>query len=397
MEVKIEEFDHFGRGISKDLGKVCFIEDALKDEVIEIKIIKDKKKYLEGEVLKVKRKSPKRRSSSCPYFPLCGGCNLRYMSDDLQREFKIKKVENILKKYSDIKVKVQDIVFSKEEFYRNKVVFHVKDHKLGFYKKNTHDLIEIDKCLSLHQKINELIPKLKEISLKNYLEKIMVRVGNYQDEVLISITGKVVSDINIGDVLYINDKLMTKKAYITSCFNDKKYLISNQDFFQVNDKITKKLYDEVLACVKKIKAFHVLDLYCGSGTIGIYISDVVDHVLGVEVVSEAIKKAHLNKKLNKTSNISFKEGKVEDVIKDIRRDFDTIICDPPRSGLAKSVLEFLKDSKASNIIYISCDPVTLARDLKQLKATYKVEYIKVYDMFKNTYHLESFVYLKKCD
>lgn len=397
MEVKIDRLDHFGRGITKVNNKTCFVELALDNEIVNIDIIKEKKKFIEARTSEVIKKSKDRIKSTCPYFPLCGGCNIRHFSKGKQHEFKINKVKDILMKFSNLDVDIGSC-FLDNDFYRNKVVFHVKNRKLGFYKEKSHDIIEINECLNVDKKINESIKILKKLveDKDNNIEEITIKVGNKTDEVLISIKGKVKnrSMLDAFDVVFINGKAITKRDKIVSMIKDKKFLLSDKDFFQVNKYVVEKLYDEVVDSIKEKKAKNVLDLYCGTGTIGIFVADYVDKVLGIEVVPTSIRAAYLNKELNKVDNITFKEGKVEEVLKDVDEEFDTVIFDPPRSGLDKSVFETIEKINPKNIIYVSCDPVTLGRDINVLKEKYNLEKIKVFDMFPNTYHVETICVLK---
>ena len=375
MEVVIKKLDHFGRGITYINDKICFVDFALPDEIVDIEITKEKKKYLEGKIIKFIKTSDKRVESKCPYFKECGGCDLRHLIKEEQDIFKTEKVKEILFKFANIpNDKVKNIVSINKDNYRNKVVFHVKNKKLGFYKRKSHDLIEIDYCLNLDDRINKLIPDLKKKVKKENPKSIMVRVSNNNDD---------------DEVIIESDD-----KEIISNIKDKKYLITKDDFFQINKFLTEYLYDEVVKNIKKLNSKKVLDLYCGTGTIGIYVSDYVESVVGVEKVSSSIKSANKNKKLNKIDNIKFIEGTSEEVYPKLKEKFDTVICDPPRSGLEKRVIDTLKEMKPKNIIYISCDPVTLARDLKVLKEIYNIEEITPFDMFENTYHVECVCILK---
>ena len=223
------------------------------------------------------------------------------------------------------------------------------------------------------------------------LKSATIKLGNITEEVMLILEG-VIEDynmlLNTVDVLIINNKVVTKKDYIISIIGNKKYKISKDSFFQVNPSITEKIYNEIRNNIKKLNSNNVLDLYCGTGTIGIYIADLVDKVIGIEVVSDAIEDARYNKKINNIDNIIFKLGKVEDKIKEIDINIDAIIVDPPRIGLHKKVIEVINKIKPKNIIYISCNPNTLVRDLKLLENAYNIEHIKPYDMFPNTYHVE---------
>ena len=412
--MKIEKLDYYGRGISRSSGKVYFIENALKDEDVSITLLKEKKKYCEAKLKEISNISKDRTEAKCKYYNVCGGCQIMHIKEEKQEEFKKEKVEEILKKFlkynkdvNDIVFSknfnyrnkdVNDIVFSKNFNYRNKVVLHVKDNKLGFYKNKTNELIEIDKCLLLNPVINDLISYLKNyIELKD-IEKITIKVGNKTNEVMLIIDGSIAyykKLLEIVDVFIINEKVMTTKDYITSYIGNKKYIIKRNSFFQVNYDISTRMYDKVKDVIVKEKSKNVLDLYCGTGTIGIYISDVVSKITGIEVVSDAIESANTNKKINNVENIEFILGKVEDKLDFIsNNNIDTIIVDPPRSGLHKKVIPILEKISPKTIIYVSCDPITMARDIKLLSNNYELVEVTPYDMFPNTYHVECVCVLK---
>ncbi len=169
---------------------------------------------------------------------------------------------------------------------------------------------------------------------------------------------------------------------------DKKFNIRKESFFQVNDEIVEKLYSYVRDITLLLSSKIVLDLYCGVGTIGIIVSDLVEKVVGVEVVEEAVVDANQNKRLNNIKNIEFINSKVEDVISNFNNEFDTVIVDPPRSGLDRKTKDVLLKEKFKNIIYISCDAVTLARDLFELSTVYNFKSIELFNMFPRTYHVE---------
>jgi uncharacterized RNA methyltransferase CTC_02481 len=397
--MKIEKLDYYGRGISRSSGKVYFIENALKDEDVSITLLKEKKKYCEAKLKEISNISKDRTEAKCKYYNFCGGCQLMHIKGEKQEEFKKEKVEEILKKFLKYNKDVNDIVFSKNFNYRNKVVLHVKDNKLGFYKNKTNELIELDRCLLLNPVINDLISYLKNyIELKN-IEKITIKVGNKTNEVMLIIDGSIAyyqNLLEIVDVLIINEKVMTTKDYITSYIGNKKYIIKRNSFFQVNYDISTRMYNKVKDVIVKEKSKNVLDLYCGTGTIGIYISDVVSKITGIEVVSDAIEAANINKKINNVENIEFILGKVEDKLDFIsNNNIDTVIVDPPRSGLHKKVIPILERISPKTIIYVSCDPITMARDIKLLSNNYELVEVTPYDMFPNTYHVETVCVLKK--
>ena len=397
--MKIEKMDYYGRGIARSSSKVYFIENALKDEDVSITLLKEKKKYCEAKSKEISNISKDRIEAKCKYYNVCGGCQLMHIKKEKQEEFKRKKTEEVLKKFLNYSKDINDIVFSNNFNYRNKVVLHVKDNKLGFYKNKTNELIEIDKCLLLNPVINDLISYLKKYVKKEDIEKITIKVGNKTNKVMLIIDGSIADYQNlleIVDVLIINEKVMTVKDYITSYIGNNKYIIKKNSFFQVNYDISTRMYDKVKDVIAKEKSKNVLDLYCGTGTIGIYISDVVSKITGIEVVSDAIEAANINKKINNVENIEFILGKVEDKLDFIsNNNIDTVIVDPPRSGLHKKVIPILEKISPKTIIYVSCDPITMARDIKLLSNNYELVEVTPYDMFPNTYHVETVSVLER--
>lgn len=394
--MRVERLDHYGRGIIKNNGKIGFIKNALENEDIDYEIIKEHKNYFEGITKSISNISNNRVDSPCKYYLKCGGCNLLHMSDDLKIKFKQEKVENVLE---CLNIKVNDLVYGNNYNYRNKVVLHVSNGRLGLYKDKSNDLIEINNCLLLNKRINEIIEPLKKyVTEEKQVEKITIKIGNITNDVMIILEGKInqyYQLLDMCDVLIINDKVITDKENIISYIGDKKYYVSRNSFFQVNYDISTKIYEKVREYIKQMNSKNILDLYCGVGTIGIYVADLVDSVLGIELVSDAIKDANENMKLNNVNNVSFKLGKVEDLIESIKDKYDTVIVDPPRSGLDKKVAETLMELKPKNIIYVSCDIMTLKRDIEILNSKYKVIEVTPYDMFSNTYHCESITVLER--
>lgn len=391
MKVTIERLDHFGRGIAYLNNKITFVNNALPEEIVDIKIRKEKKKTIEATCQNRIEESTKRKKPECPYFAVCGGCNIMHMNYKEQALFKETKVKNIVKKYADTEEdRVHSILPSKEFYYRNKIVLHVKNKKIGLYKDKSNELIEIDKCFLVNGAINKAIEKVKKFvkETKNNIKQIIIRG---EKNILLFIDGFVEEekikdyfrDINV----VANDKILLNNGHIINTLFNKKFIISPMSFYQVNQEQTKKLYSLVIDHLKDKKYNKILDLYCGTGTIGIIASDYVGEVVGIEVNTSSYKDALKNKKLNKTKNISFINGKVEDYIDDFKG-IDLIIVDPPRSGLDKHVIEVLKNISPKEIIYVSCDPMTMSRNIKLLSDIYEVVEITPVDMFPNTYHVE---------
>lgn len=389
----VEKLDHYARGIVHYNKMIGFIENALPTEQVKIEITHMKKKFFEGKVTEFLTTSPERVIPICPHYLECGGCSLSHLTYQEENKFKEQKVTELVEKFTEVdKIKIKKIVSSTEYNYRNKITLHVKNKKIGYYKVKTNDLLEIDSCPLVSDKINDILPELKELVKINNITEIIIRTSTDESKLMLKIMGEKVENyqelLAKVDVLYINDKCLTKDNKIITTIKDKKYYLSIDSFFQVNRFLTDKLYDEVRNVVKENKYNKVLDLYCGTGTIGLYISDYVDEVIGIDYSKSNIADANDNKLLNGSNNISFICSKVEDVIENYKEDIDLIVVDPPRAGLDKKTIKTLKTINPKVIVYISCDPVTFARDIKELD-TYDVQYIKPFNMFSKTYHVEN--------
>ena len=394
MNVKIEKLDHFGRGITNINNKICFVENALPNEIVNIEIIKETKKYFLAKTIDFIEKSPSRIIEPCSFYNECGGCNLEHLSFSKENEFKRRKVQELLVKFAKINpTLVKETIFSDEYNYRNKVTLHGKNNIFGYYKENSNDLLKIDKCLLLDKKINELIKFLQKE--ENEIAELLIRTNNDSSKIMLKITGQVNNLETLKskvDVLFINDKCLTSSEKIITTIGSKKYYLSIDSFFQVNKTLTEKLYDKVKEQVEKVRPNKLLDLYCGTGSIGIYVGEFAKEVIGVDYSKSNIEDANENKKLNNLNNITFINAKVENVI-DTFKDIDMIIVDPPRAGLDQKTINNIERISPRHLIYVSCDPATLARDLNLL-TNYEIEEVTPFNMFPRTYHVECVCVLK---
>ena len=394
MEVKIEKLDNFGRGITYLNNKICFVENAYPEEIVEIEIVKENKKIIEAKTIKVITKSNNRVESKCPYSNICGGCNFSNLKYEEELIYKTEKVKDLISKYTGLTNIVEDTNYINEYNYRNKIILHGKNNKLGLYEENTNNIVEINECLLVNNKINEIIKILKEENIS--IEEALIKTSNDEKEVLVSIKGKINNIDKLKDkctVLIINDELKTTNSSIITNIGKYKFYESEKSFFQINKDLTEKLYDEALKIVEKVKPNKLLDLYCGTGTIGIYVSEFSNEIIGIDYNKSNIEDANKNKELNNLNNICFICDKVENQI-DNFKDIDMIIVDPPRKGLDQKTKEYLNIIKAKHLVYISCDLITFSRDINDLLKNYEVEYIKPFNMFPKTYHVENVAYLK---
>ena len=386
-EVIINDEDDIGNGITRIDNFVVFVPYALKDEKIGIRITKVNKRFATGKIEKIITKSDRRECVKCKSFNECGGCSFLHLSF---LEEKKKKINFINKLFN---TNIKEILTNNEYNYRNKATFHVKDGKVGYYSESTNDLVEFDNCLLLDDRINEVYSILKNINLSG-ISEVVVRTS--KNSVMVIFKGEkedfnydeLINNIKI-DSIYLNNKLLYGSAYIIEELDNIKYSIYPNAFFQVNTENMKIMYDKVKECAGS--GDKLLDLYCGTGTIGIYLKDNFREVTGIEVNKEAILNANINRGLNNLTGINFICGDAS-IAKN--NNYDVIVVDPPRSGLSKKVIDFLNKSNAKTIVYVSCNPKTLKRDL-DLLAKYSMTKLECINMFNKTKHCEVITSLER--
>ena len=394
----ILKLDHFGRGIARIDHDIYFISGALPGDIVNVEIIKNKKNIKEGIVKEYISKSILHKESKCKYFNVCGGCT--FLNLDYQEELKFKemKINELVHKMLKEDVKINSIVPSTEYNYRNKITLH--GNEIGMYKDKSNEIVKIDKCYLINDEMNIIIDRIHKYTDKNKvrIDELTIKCTSL-NEIMISIYGNLDYDHFLNEfkdikVIYINNQLVSKDRYIKEKILNKEFNISNHSFFQVNMYNTENLYNLVINSIKDKNYKKALDLYCGTGTIGILISEYVDEVVGIEEVKDAITDANNNKEINQVNNISFICGKVEDNI-NLFNDIGLVIVDPPRAGLDIKTRDNIKRINPDTIIYVSCDPATLMRDLNDLKDKYLIKEITPVDMFPKTYHCESVCILEK--
>ncbi len=399
MEVLIEKLNHQGRGIGHINGKVVFVSDALPGEKVDIEIVEDNLKYSIGRVVKMIEPSKMRTKSKCPYFPLCGGCQIRNMSYDDTIEFKREKLKDILKRYAGIDVEPIVIKNKMRDFYRNKVEIKVENGVYGFYKANTHEIVEVDRCLNAEEAINTIMRSTNLLNIKNGSVTIKV---NYNGEVILVVTSEGDANIDIEGLrakcklvgIIYNEKLIFGADHFIEIVNEMFFKETYNSFFQVNRYINSELFKLVLENIEE--GAHVIDMCSGVGTLSVVASKKASVVYSLEIVKNAVMDGILNAKMNKRDNIEFMLGDAYSNIGKIKDDkIDTIIIDPPRSGLNNEAIKTILDKKVEKVLYISCDPVTLSRDLKMLQENYAVQKVYLLDMFSYTYHVESVCVLSR--
>jgi len=427
-----------GQGVAKIDGYVVFVNDALPGEDCTIRITKVLTKYAHAKLVKRQNDSKLRVKPKCDDYDQCGGCQLQHINYQGQL---LLKQKNVIDAFSKSRLDVEDkimptIGMDNPWNYRNKVVFNVqKDGEkaiIGMYSANSHHMTEIDTCHLLDDNLNVLLPvvraHLKYLYAKEALgtlpfTKVFGRVGK-DNEMMAGFISK--NDVHrYVDSLVVN--LRRANNDIVSIFHNKtygdggnlsrdnnflwgmheiegeignmKFDISPNSFFQVNTEQTIKLYEVVKKFCDLKGNETVFDLYCGVGTIGMYVAHDAKKVYGIESVMDAVENAQRNAKHNSIRNIEFLKGDVENMLpsllnSDIRP--DVVIIDPPRKGCTNKFLNILSKTESSRIIYVSCNPATLARDVALLTSKgYKVDKIQPVDMFPHTYHVECVVGLTR--
>lgn len=434
---QVVDLTHEGHGVVKIDRYPIFIPNTLIDETIEYKVIKVKKNFAIGKLIKVITESDARVEPPCIYYYKCGGCQLQHMSYQAQLNMKKEQVVNLFhRKAKFTNTVIKDTVGMEDPWrYRNKSQIPVglsKDQQpiMGFYRQRSHDIIDMESCLiqdQQHQQVmNDVKQLISELNISVYNEKtkkgllrhLVVRTGHYTNQLMIILVtnGKAfkqaeslvdalvrkypnVTSIkqNINDAhsnvimgpqsitLYGEEEIEDQLSEIT--FN-----ISDQSFYQINSHQTKKLYQQALDYAQLTGDEIVLDTYCGIGTIALYMAENAQHVYGVEVVPSAINDANQNATKNQLENTTFVCGKAEEVILKWKAEGirpDVVMVDPPRKGCDETFLETILELNPKRIVYISCNPSTQQRDAHILNHQYDLKEITPVDMFPQTTHIET--------
>ena len=388
MEIKINKFDYFGRGIGRYNDKVIFVTKALPSEILNIKLIKEKSKFSEGIITNIIKSSDNRIEAICPYYNKCGGCTFLHTTYDVEKDFKINKAIELLGR-------CDNFYETNNLNYRNKVTLHVKDNKIGYYEEKSNSLVEIKYCYLLNDNINKVIGDLNNCNL-NKVNKIIIKT--HKNKILVNFFGEINKDIinklSYVDTIISNNKIVKGNGYLEEEINGKVFKITSEAFFQVNNEGLLNILDIINNFLDNKKINNALDLYSGISLWGILISDKVNNVTSIEINREACQNAKDSLIKNNITNVKIINGDVKDYI-DKFKNIDLVLIDPPRSGLDKKTRDYLKIINSQYIIYISCDMISLKRDLEELKELYIIKEINLVDMFKRTYHCESIVILER--
>lgn len=450
VTVEIKDIGISGEGIGKVDGYTLFIKDAVVGDVVEAKIMKAKKNYGYAKMMNIIHPSDMRVLPRCSVARQCGGCQIQEMDYGSQLGFKYEKVRNNLIRLGDISVELLDRVMEpicgmEQPFrYRNKAQFPIgkdRNGKLtaGFYAGRTHSIISIpdgDCVLGVEENkkvLQEILDYMEKYGVEPYDEAshsglvrhVLIRKGFSTNEIMVClvINGKMLphkrelvkkltavkgmtsiscsvneekTNVIMGDQI----KTIWGKDYITDYIGTVKYQISPLSFYQVNPVQTEKLYGIALDYAGLTGEETVWDLYCGIGTISLFLAQKAKRVYGVEIVPQAIDDARNNARINHIHNASFYVGKAEEVLPQKYKEEgiygDVIVVDPPRKGCEEAVLDTMVKMQPRRIVYVSCDSATLARDVKYLrKQGYELEKVRAVDMFPQTVHVETVVLMSK--
>lgn len=461
--VKIEDITHEGEGVGKVAGYALFIKDTVIGDVVKVKVMKTKKTYGYARLTEIITPSPDRVEPICPIARQCGGCTLQAMSYEKQLEFKKNIIQNNIWRIGGLKDVIVERVIGMENpyHYRNKAQFPVGTDKngniiMGFYAGRTHSIIETERCY-IGSTINEgILAEIKKFMQENnipayneeahtgLIRHVLIRVGFTTGQVMVCliINGKrlpkaerlvealrglklpqdeklkaapvitsIMTNINTEKTNVILGRECTTlwgSPYIEDYIGNVKYQISPLSFYQVNPEQTKVLYETALEYAGLTGNETVWDLYCGIGTISLFLARKAKKVYGVEIVPQAIEDAGNNAKINGIDNVEFFVGKAEEVLPRFYEEetkrlgkkvtADVIVVDPPRKGCEESLLRTMVEMEPERIVYVSCDSATLARDLKYLcNNGYEVEKCVGVDQFSQSTHVETCVLLCKAD
>ncbi|QGQ94154.1 23S rRNA (uracil(1939)-C(5))-methyltransferase RlmD [Paenibacillus psychroresistens] len=451
---------HEGEGVGRVDGFTLFIHGALPGEQVLVRVVKLKKQFGYGKLIKVLKVSPERVEAPCTIYKQCGGCQLQHLSYEGQLKYKRQMVVDSLERIGKLAVRHsgeersqgQGVKLGEEGIlvhptigmsdpwrYRNKAQVPIAqvDGNLvgGFYAQGSHRIIDMDTCLIQHENNDEVIRRVKSISRemgisaydeathKGLLRHVVVKIGVRTGEMMLVLVtnGETIPHVETL-IMKIRHKIPNVKSichnvnrektnvifgnrtsvlwgaeFIHDYIGDIKFEISARSFYQVNPIQTEVLYQKALDYAGLTGNEIVIDAYCGIGTISLFLAKNARHVYGVEIVGEAIADARRNAKLNDLRNVSFAVGKAEEIIPAWRADGivpDVIVVDPPRKGCEPELLETMLEMRPKRIVYVSCNPATLARDLTRLvEGGYVVTEAQPVDMFPHTVHVEAVVLL----
>lgn len=409
-----QDLTHLGYAVAKINNFSIFVKDLLVNEEAEIEITQLNPRFGFGKVIQRLSDSPDRAIPICPLFLECGGCQLMHLSPSAQNTYKHNLVKDALLRNGGINVDVKPLLAMENPlYYRNKVVIPVKHQPFesGFFRENSHTIVDMDHCYLMSPLLNEIYLKIKEFLKTNNctpVKNIILRHGFNTNQIMVALeVDNQIShqkefvdmltkfDVVKSILLKFNQQITTLYGndYIEEIINGFHFKVSLDSFFQVNPFQTEILYSKAIELANLKSTDRVLDLYSGVGTIGIIMANHVHEVISVEIVKDAVRDAKENALLNKINNIQFINEDATSFVNRYNEQIDVLMVDPPRKGLTKQGITDILKLRPHRIVYISCNPMTLARDLKELTHDYNIEVVQPVDMFGQTVHVECIVSL----
>ncbi len=436
------DLSHDGQGIVKVDGMPYFVKGMLVGEIGQLKVIKQLKNYGIARLISLDKVSLQRVKPRCPIYKQCGGCHLQHLSFEGQKQFKQKRVKDVMERIAKVNCKVQETLLQDDPWhYRNKVQMPIgmvgNQLEVGFYKQYSNDIIPMEKCFIQNEISNRLVQRVKELMIqynissydktthKGIVRHILTKYGYHTNELMLVLitNGKnfkwrnifievlssefpnlktIVQNVNEQHdnvILGQKEYIWFGPGYIQDTLNNLKFNISSKSFYQINPIQVEVLYNKAIELADLKSTDVVIDAYCGIGTISLCMAKYVKKVIGVEVVSQAIEDAKVNAQLNDIHNVEFIVDDATHYMCMLAKNkipIDIVVVDPPRKGCSKEVLEAIHLLDPRKLIYISCDVSTQARDIAILKEYgYQVDYCQPVDMFPSTYHVENIVLLTK--
>jgi 23S rRNA (uracil1939-C5)-methyltransferase len=453
LEVNIEKLTYGGRGLARANGLAIFVQETVPGDEVRVRVSKRKKHHAEAWVMELIRPSPFRVKAPCPYSGFCGGCTWQYLDYEKQIFFKGEHVVEALEHIGGFaNVRVHPVVPSGKVFgYRNKMEFSFSDRRwllpeelsskdipknfaLGLHVPGTFDkVLDTQACLLLPATGNQVLGDVRHYvkesgippyglrSHKGFWRFLMLRHAAAPDEWMVNIVTSeeqrtwvqpladilyrkyenvtaVVNNINsrkAGIAVGQSELPLVGKPFISDRVGEFEFEISANSFFQTNTAMAGRLYEVVKAYARLTGKETVVDLYSGTGTIPIFLSDGAKKIIGVEISEAATRDAQKNCQKNRIQNCGFVCKDIKEGLKEITDRPDVVVIDPPRAGMHKDVTRLVGELSCDRIVYLSCNPATLARDLALLKEAYRLEEVQPIDMFPHTYHIESVARLEK--
>jgi 23S rRNA (uracil1939-C5)-methyltransferase len=441
ITIEITNLSNNGDGIGRYEGQVIFVPDTVTGDRIETRIVQVKKNYAQGKLQEILTPSPHRQRPQCIVADKCGGCQWLHIQEPYQHQAKQEQVTEIIQRIGEFESpQIAPILTSDSTLgYRNKVTYplgrsQTGQIQAGYYRKNTHQLVNLNQCPVQDQHFNQILQEIKqdlaqqewtiynEQNHQGSLRHLSLRIGRRTQEILLTLVSK---DYNLNNIeiqaqawldrypnlvgvcvnyneqptnVIFGEKTVCIKGqdYLTEIFNGLKFQLKSDTFFQINTEVAESLLQVIINRLNLQGDEILLDAYCGIGTFTLPLAQKVKKAIGIEIYAPSITQAKINAQLNHLTNVTFEIGKVEQILPQLELTPHIVLLDPPRKGCDRQVIESLLQIKPERLVYISCNPATLARDLKLLCESdiYQLSYLQPADFFPQTPHVETVAFLE---